>query len=317
MILECPECATRYMVPDRAVGPEGRTVRCAKCRHSWHQLPLSELDVEADAEIVAEPDEEVDVAIAKREPAFAGDHADEIDDDTSRFDDRLTAAIAAASVDIAPRPEPVSPPAPPAVALSVPPVPVAPTAHVAAFDPENRFDRVTPPRNPPGDDRAGRTASPPPVHDPAPVRGRRSPARRWTLVAIATCVLLLLGTAAILLSSGPGLAARLGIPIGPAETPLVIKDNPIERRELENGSELFAVSGRVSNPSGQRQRVPDILVALKDAQGNRGRTVFSWTITPQQRTLPPGAAVEFNSAKLDVPPNSKWLEFSFVGENGS
>jgi predicted Zn finger-like uncharacterized protein len=37
MILTCPSCGTQYVVKDGAIPPGGRQVRCASCKHSWHQ----------------------------------------------------------------------------------------------------------------------------------------------------------------------------------------------------------------------------------------------------------------------------------------
>ena len=37
MILTCPACSTRYTVDAAKFPAAGRTVRCAKCAHSWHE----------------------------------------------------------------------------------------------------------------------------------------------------------------------------------------------------------------------------------------------------------------------------------------
>ena len=53
MILTCPNCGTQYVVKDGAIPPEGRQVRCAACKHSWHQVPD-----ESDAALMTATDSE-------------------------------------------------------------------------------------------------------------------------------------------------------------------------------------------------------------------------------------------------------------------
>ena len=253
MILECTECRTRYVVPDTAIGPEGRTVRCAACRHSWFQPPAM-LDLVARAEAPVTPG-------APSEPAAP----------------------------------PVAPaPAPPQIAA-----PAVVTTE-PAISADTARDVVYPSIPPEYDAFA---------HEP-PFRARRNPARRWTITAVVAGMAMLIALGALIYTGGNGIAARLGIAIAPAETPLRLIDNPIERRDLANGSEMFAISGRIVNPTDTHQAVPDIRAELRDAQG---RIVYGWTIRPEATALPPRGSVDFNSAKLDVPVNSQKLVLSFSG----
>ncbi len=79
MIIACPSCDARYAVEADKIGPAGRTVKCAKCGHSWTQMPEEDDGVQADAPGVEqiseslresrigsdapEPDDEVDFGV--------------------------------------------------------------------------------------------------------------------------------------------------------------------------------------------------------------------------------------------------------------
>ncbi|MGF1475665.1 MAG: DUF3426 domain-containing protein [Geminicoccaceae bacterium] len=61
MKLICPVCSASYDIKPEALGPKGRKVRCANCKHQWFQEPAAPaaLPEEEDVDLAFEPVEEV------------------------------------------------------------------------------------------------------------------------------------------------------------------------------------------------------------------------------------------------------------------
>ena len=52
MLVTCPHCSTHFKVPEGALGPKGRTMKCARCAHVWKAMPTpkrEEIPLEAPA----------------------------------------------------------------------------------------------------------------------------------------------------------------------------------------------------------------------------------------------------------------------------
>lgn len=143
-----------------------------------------------------------------------------------------------------------------------------------------------------------------------PFRRRRNPLKLWTWAA-ALFAVLAAGT--IVAVSYWGLPAWVPVSrptfgLGQPDLQLDFPAAQQDRRQLPNGTEFFGASGTVTNNGPQAQRVPPILIVLRDA---RERIVFSWEVQPPKRTLAPGESMSVNEAVTDVPRSAKFAEIGW------
>ena len=267
MILTCPECGTQYVVKDGAIPPGGRQVRCASCKHSWHQDP------EATAELVLD------------EAAEAAPEAD------AQFSQAAPPERVADEAE----PEPVDP-------TGYRPLMDSP---VTVEESDDRLSDAVDQASEGGEaDWRVETA---PVEDEFAPFGPRdyveeAPKRR--VLPLLLLVLLVAAAAIAFWFLAPlEWKSRLGIAQA-GETPLALTLTHHDRQVLASGNELLAITGRVINPTGKSQPVPPIRAQLRR---NSGEVVYSWTIAPPTQRLSPGASATFNSAEVNVPPGADQL----------
>ena len=294
MILTCPNCGTQYVVKDDAIPPEGRQVRCAACKHSWHHdaadaaavvsagetEPGEEAQSSPETEPASEfeqPPEEEGLAEATTIEPRSGPEAEE-----RAYEEAVIEGDAEA---------PAADEATPAQSQSE----IADRSAVEA--PATAADWNEPPHSEAVTD----------MFSPFAENGEIEPRRRRPLLAIFIIALIVIAAAAAFwVLAPPDLKARLGL--GTAGTsPLALVITHRDRQQLESGNQLLTVTGRVINPTTREQLVPPLQAQLL---GPGGKVVYSWTIDPPTRSLPAGASASFNSAEVNVPPGGDDLRIT-------
>ena len=280
MILTCPACDTKYVVKDGAIPPAGRQVRCASCKHSWHQdadptLAVAEDEMPMTIASLGGPPEPVVGDIA--EVAAVGDVPPQAEAD------QMVAEV--------PEPEAGEPEyaevadvAPawhsPDADLSTTAQPVAETAAAQSQEPQAADD---------GDEYVG--------YVERYIDDEDRPKRRWPALLLIL-FLIAVAAAAFWFLAPPEWKARAGIAQA-GSSPLQLMITTSDRQPLESGNDLVAISGRVFNPTDVEQKVPPIHAELRNKQSKA--LVHRWTIDPPARVLAPRSSANFNSAEVNVP----------------
>jgi predicted Zn finger-like uncharacterized protein len=307
MILTCPACGTRYALKEGAIPQGGRQVRCASCKHSWHQdpEPAASLDPSGEQALPEQGSgEEFPAPGALSHPAGEpGGKPPEAALSDHAHPDIPAEVEDAVDPDASPLPEP-------GAASAIPSPQPPPTDWTD--EPSSEPARAPEPepiladgREPPSED--SHAPLPADLAEDAPrsepdefpayvsAGGEPQPRRRRGFLGLLLALLLIaLAVAAFWFLAPAEWKQRLGV-AEPSGSPVMVQLDQTNRRTLASGNELLEVTGKVINPTDQPQRVPQIEAMLRTYQQ---KIVYRWTIPPPAPVLAPGGSATFNSAEL-------------------
>jgi predicted Zn finger-like uncharacterized protein len=282
MLISCPSCSARYLVADTVIGPAGRRVRCASCKHVWHQM-------------AAQEDGKRDIVRAATKPA-AAPQSQTVVPPTS-FYPRAGENAAAAPTPAAPDPSP-----------RFQREPVRPgkfdfdraraRAAVMAQDISRTTTRTSNPRRkstyltllivPLGLVLIGFI-----YKDTV-----KDLLRRNGFSGLSSAAVLNTGTTKVDLEMVAGLRIFYNRP------------TPVDR-----GSErILPITGTITNPTGVTVPLPRLTGRLLDTEG---REVFSWSFPAPTEQLTSGQTVSFETVAENFPSNAVNLNIAFDAGAGS
>lgn len=309
-------------MPETAIGPEGRTVRCAKCKHSWFQ---------DGAEIAPQPGSEPPAAA----PPAAAPSASPPPSNTPQRETPKPAETASKPANTPPpaqtaapsvdhwRSNPPTEAATKAASEAAPETPAAP-----ATEPEDASDPLEESRN--ASDPLAGAQDDDPYYDQSPAAfddedydeagssfdyrppftRRRNSAKMWTIAAAAFATL---ATGTVLAVNYYGLPDWVPIQrptfgIGKSDLELDFPASEQRKEALASGEEIFQVRGVIRNVGQESTSVPSLLVVFRDA---REKNVYSWVIVPSKRELAPGESLNVTEAITDIPPAAQAAEIGW------
>jgi predicted Zn finger-like uncharacterized protein len=289
MLIVCPSCASSYMIDPAAVGPAGRTVRCARCKASWFAGgPKREPDVATFVDsVIAEAEGKLPVQKRSQTPPQTAAIKQQAADDFGAEASQTVTKIEAKAPPFEPPPRAPAP------------------AEVHASEPEPATIADAP------------SLVPPIGHEPLPVAGeaafeseeegfdvrrqlllaRRVKSRRssrWTaviLVLVAFNVAVIGGRNDVVryLPQTASLFAAIGLPVNLRGLKF---ENVRISKETQDGSSILIVQGAIVSESGKAIEVPRLRFAARNAGGQE---VYTWTMPPPASILGPGERMEFRS----------------------
>jgi predicted Zn finger-like uncharacterized protein len=303
MLIVCPTCATSYDVELASLQPNGRQVRCVRCRAIWRAAPSHADKLLAAAEAIGPEPQAVH--------APADDFAEE--PALHAADELVADGVAWVALDESPAAEPAA--AEMAAEESDAAVEVE-SPSIAPVD----LDDGRPPIEVEADHAAEEDAEP--LEDIETYaarrnkRGFRRPSLHWPLSNLQSGILALIITNAILvgwrgdvvriLPQTASFYATLGLPVNLRGLAF---DSVTTTTEQHEGVPILVVEGSVVNNTRKIVDVPRLKFVVRNSANEE---VYSWTAVAPRATLPPGDAVAFRSRLASPPTDGRDVLVRFV-----